>query len=156
MSDFNRVPGLIKMVPIDTIKPSAVNRNIHPPEQIDRFVKILKEVGWRQPVIVSNRSGFLVAGHGRLLAATRLGLKEIPVMYQDFESEDEEYIFAASDNAIAAWAELDLAGINMDIPNLGPFDIDLLGIKDFSVDMSEIKDPKEKKKKVCPACAHEF
>lgn len=55
-------------------------------------------------------------------------------MYQEFESEEQEYAFVQSDNAVASWAELDLAGINADIGDLGPdFDVDLLGLKDFNI-----------------------
>ena len=60
------------------------------------------------------------------------------MVYQDFESDEVEYAFIQSDNAIASWSELDLAGINVDLADLGPdFDIDLLGIKDFKLDLNE-------------------
>jgi hypothetical protein len=60
-----------------------------------------------------------------------------PVVYQDFEDDDQEWLFVQSDNAIANWAELDLKGINADLSELGPFDIDLIGIKDFVVEPAE-------------------
>lgn len=84
-----------------------------------------------------------------------IGAKEAAVDFQDFESEDAEYTFSVSDNAAKDWSELDTAGINADLADLGPFDIDLLGIKDFHVDVSEmpeIETPKEKEEKKCPAC----
>ena len=62
----------------------------------------------------------------------------MPVVFQDFENDMAEYAFLQADNAIALWAELDLSGINADIPDFDPdFDIDLLGIKNFTVDISE-------------------
>ncbi|NDD53270.1 site-specific DNA-methyltransferase [bacterium] len=62
----------------------------------------------------------------------------MPVVYQDFDSEEAEYAFIQADNAIALWAELDLSGINADIADLGPdFDIDLLGIKNFEIDVAD-------------------
>ena len=65
-------------------------------------------------------------------------MKEFPVVYQDFENEEAEYAFLQADNAIALWAELDFSGINSDIADLGPdFDIDMLGIKNFTIDVSE-------------------
>lgn len=128
----------IKIVPLKDIKLNPKNRNKHPKEQIERLAQIIDYQGFRAPLIVSNRTGLIVAGHGRYEAAKLLKLKEVPVMYQDFESEEQEYAAQVSDNAIASWAELDLSGINADLPELGPdFDLDLLGIKDFTLDLSE-------------------
>jgi DNA modification methylase len=128
----------IKLIAISEIKENPKNRNTHPKEQIERLTEIIRHQGFRQPVVVSNRTGLMVAGHGRLLAAKELRLSEVPVMYQDFESEEQEYAFGVSDNAIAAWAELDLSGINFDVPELGPdFDLDMLGIKDFVLEPAE-------------------
>jgi hypothetical protein len=98
--------------------------------------------GIRHPVVVSKRTGCIVAGHGRKLAAIRAGVEKMPVVYQDFESEESEYSFIQSDNAIAAWSELDLAAINADLPDLGPdFDINMLGIEDFTLDPAEAEFP---------------
>jgi len=112
------------------------NRNKHSKEQIERLAKLYEYHGIRHPVIVSKRSGYIVAGHGRKAAAHDLGMKEFPVVYQDFDSDEAEYAFIQADNAIALWAELDLSGINSDLPELGPdFDIDMLGIKNFNIDL---------------------
>lgn len=127
----------IKMVPVSEIVPNPKNPNIHTPEQIERLVKLINFQGFRNPLIVSKRSGFLVAGHGRLEAAVKAGLETVPVIYQDFDNEAMEYAYVVSDNAVAEWATLDLASINAELPDLGPFDIDLLGIKDFTLDISE-------------------
>lgn len=88
----------------------------------------------------------------------------MPVVYQDFDSTEAEYAFIQADNAIALWAELDLAGINADIGDLGPdFDINMLGIQDFTLDPDfEPGDEADqgkldtKKMKTCPECGHEF
>lgn len=128
----------IEWIEIDKLRPHPKNRNQHSEEQIKRLSELIQYQGWRVPIIVSKRSGFIVAGHGRLSAAKQLNQTRVPVHYQDFESEEQEYAFLTSDNAIAAWSELDLAAINVDIQELGPdFDIDLLGIRNFVVDMSE-------------------
>ena len=121
----------VRLVPISELRPSPKNRNKHSDEQIERLKQIIQYQGFRNPIIVSNRSGYMVAGHGRLLAAAKLGMSEVPVIYQDFDNEEQEYASGVSDNAIASWAELDLSGIHLDLPDMAPFDIDLLGIKDF-------------------------
>lgn len=157
---------LIEILKIEEIKPSPKNRNKHSKEQIERLAKIIQYQGFRIPLVISNRSGFLVAGNGRLEAAKLLGFKELPVTFQDFENEDQEYAAQVSDNAIAIWAELDFSGINLDLQNLGPdFDLDLLGLKDFSLDFSEklILDETDREKdesKVteheCPRCKYKW
>lgn len=128
----------VTMVDTLSVLPNPKNRNDHPQDQILRLCEIIKYQGFRIPLIISNRSGMLVSGHGRLLAAKFLGLKQVPVLYQDFESEDQEYAAGISDNSIASWSELDLKSINTEITALGPdFNIDLLGIKDFVVEPSD-------------------
>ena len=121
----------ITLVKTDSIVPNERNRNRHDENQINQLCKIIKYQGFRIPLIVSNLSGKLVSGHGRLLAAKQLGLQEVPVIYQDFEDAEQEFLAGVSDNAIASQAELDLPSIHVDIQEMGPFDLDLLGVKDF-------------------------
>jgi len=126
------------LVKVKDLKPHPKNHNIHPKEQIERLAKILDYQGWRYPIKVSKRSGFITSGHGRLEAAKLLKLKEVPVSFQDYTDEAQEYADLTADNAIASWSELDLSGINADITNLGPdFDLDLLGIQGFEVDVAD-------------------
>ncbi len=128
----------IEWVDIDQLIPNSKNRNIHSDEQIDRLAKIIKYQGWRFP-IVADKENVIWAGHGRLMAAKKIGETKVPVSYQDFTSEEQAYAFLISDNSIASWAELDLSGINGDIPDLGPdFDIDLLGIKNFILEPADL------------------
>lgn len=120
------------------LKNHPKNRNKHGQDQIERLSELYKYHGVRHPIIISRLSNCVVAGHGRKLAAIRAGIKSFPVVYQDFNSSEAEYAFIQSDNAISSWSELDLAGINEDLADLGPdFNIDMLGIQDFTLDMAE-------------------
>lgn len=141
------------------------NRNKHGQDQIERLAELYRYQGVRHPIIVSKLSGYIVAGHGRKLAAIRAGIDQMPVVYQDFESDDQEYAFIQSDNAIALWADLDLSGINADLESLGPdFNIDMLGIHNFTLDLAEksfdpsLDDDKteEKSAKTCPHCGEKL
>ena len=121
-----------------SLKDHPKNRNKHSVAQVERLAALYKYHEIRHPIIVSKLSGYIVAGHGRKMAAIKAGLKEFPVVYQDFDSLEAEYAFMQSDNAIALWAETDLAGINQDMLDLGPdFDINMLGIKNFEIDVSD-------------------
>lgn len=131
-----------QLVPVKELKAHPKNRNEHPKDQLERLAKILEYQGWRYPIKVSKLSGFITSGHGRLAAAKLLKLKEVPVSFQDYADEAQEYADLQADNAIASWSELDLSAINADIGDLGPdFDIDLLGIKDFVIEPAEKLEP---------------
>lgn len=151
----------VKWVSIYELTPSPKNPNKHSPEQIERLAKILKYQGFRSPIVVSNQTGHIVVGHGRLEAAKLNEWSKVPVSYQDFEDWDQEYAHMVADNAVADWADLDLSSINAELENIGPLDIDLLGIKDFEVEPldrfeepDEKSDPKDKEAnlKTCPNC----
>lgn len=126
------------LIDVAILKPHPKNRNKHPKEQIERLAKILEYQGFRYPIKVSKQSGFVTSGHGRIAAAKINGWKQVPVNYQDYNDETQEYADLTADNSIASWAELDLSFINTDIGDLGPdFDIDLLGIKDFVIEPAD-------------------
>lgn len=127
-----------KMVHISEFKPHPCNPNKHTDQQIERLAKILIYQGIRSPVVISNQSGFCVKGHGTAKAILKNGWTQIPVVYQDFENDEVEYAYMTSDNAIADWAELDFSMVNAQIPDFDPqFDLDMLGIRDFTLDPSE-------------------
>lgn len=125
------------------------NPNKHPDKQIAMLAKIIDYLGQRSPIVVSNRSKFLIKGHGRLEAIQKLGWEKVAVDYQDYESEAQEFQDMIADNKIAELAEHDDAFMMDGIKDLKLVDIDfeLLGIDDFrfaSLD-EEIDDDDEKK-----------
>jgi hypothetical protein len=127
------------MIPLSELKSHPKNRNKHPDSQVERLAKILQYQGFRYPVKVSKQSGFITTGHGRVLAAELCGFTHVPVSFQDYDDEAQEYADVQADNAIASWAELDLSGINTDLPDLGPdFDIDMLGIENFNLEVPSL------------------
>lgn len=124
--------------------PHPKNPHKHTPEQIDRLAKIIDFQGQRSPITVSSKSGFIVAGHGRLQAMQKLGWEKVAVDYQDFPDEAAEYAHIVADNAIGkdGWAELDLSQINVDFLDMGPdLDLDMLGLKDFVVEPLDKLEP---------------
>jgi DNA modification methylase len=130
----------IVMVDVDSIIPNPKNANRHSIEQIKRLEKLIKYQGFRNPMIVSNRTGFLIVGHGRLEAAKNLGMDKVPVIYQDFKDEAQEYAYLISDNEIARWAELDKHSVYTELKDLELDDIELLGLEDFEIpDIEELE-----------------
>ncbi len=125
------------MVGVEKIIPNPRNPNQHPEAQISLLARIIEAQGWRAPITVSNRSGFIVRGHGRLAAALRLGLTECPVDFQDYASEAEEWADLIADNRLAELAVMDegaLAGLLDELSQAEGFDPTLSG---FSADLIE-------------------
>ena len=118
-----------EIVPIGQLRPNPKNPNKHPQEQIEKLGKIIRGNGWRNAITISTRSGLIVKGHGRLLSAELEELKEVPVEYQNYESEEAELADLTADNRIAELAEIDskmLADVFADI-DTGAIDFELSG-----------------------------
>ena len=131
-----------KMVDINSLVANPRNPNKHPSKQIEMLAKIIKHQGQRSPVVVSNRSGFIVKGHGRLEAMLALEWTQIAVDYQDYDSEAQEFQDMVADNKIAELAEHDdsfmIEGIH-DL-ELDDSDFQLLGMDDFELPFDEDKE----------------
>jgi len=163
---FHMKPEMIIRCRYDELVPTSEllkrvhprNPNEHPADQIKRLAMIMKDQGVRHPIVISKRSATITKGHGRLAAAIENMWTEFPVEYQDYDDEDQEYRDVVADNAIASWSELNLAKINAEIPTLGPFDIKLLGLKDFELEVADIPEKKKEEKKSieCPECHCKF
>lgn len=96
-----------ELLSTEILKEHPKNPNKHPERQIKLLADIIHKQGWRAPITVSNQSGFIVRGHGRLQAARLLGLEVVPVDYQDYENVDAEIADLIADNKIAEFSELD-------------------------------------------------
>ena len=83
------------------------NPNQHPKDQIELLAHIIQSQGWRAPITVSNQSGFVVRGHGRLAAALYFGAEEVPVDYQNYANEAEEWADLIADNRLAELSDID-------------------------------------------------
>lgn len=115
-----------EIVNIMKVVPNPKNPNMHPERQIEILSQVIKAQGWRKPITVSKRSGFVVSGHGRLQAAILLKLSEVPVDYQDYATEAEEYADLVADNRIAELSDVN-EDLLIDILNeINDTDIDVL------------------------------
>ena len=157
----------IELVSVDALIPHPKNMHNHPPEQIERLCKLIEYQGFRTPLTVQRGTNLIVTGHGRLMAAKKLGMEKVPVTYQEFDDDAQIYAHIVADNAIGkdTWATLDLSQINLDIQDLGPdLDIDMLGLKSFKVDPIENLDLNQEPRVdeikttmvTCPECSHRF
>ncbi len=95
---------------------------------MELLARVIQAQGWRQPVKVSNRSGYIVSGHGRYEAALLIGCP-VPVDFQDYATDADELADLLADNRIAEMAEMDNAMLRELFVDLreSDFDIDLSG-----------------------------
>jgi hypothetical protein len=96
-----------EIVNADDIVRQPRNPNTHPKEQLRLVGKAIRRFGWRHSLIISNQSGLLVVGEGRLDAIIGEGLKQVPIVRQNFESPSEEWAFVVADNQLPELSELD-------------------------------------------------
>lgn len=133
---------------LDKFVENPKNDNDHKKEHAELLAKFMSVRGVRHPIIVSKRSGFIVAGHLRLMAAHILGLEEYPVDLQDFENEADEYAFLSGDNNIARYAEFNeskflsnLEELNLDLETI---DYQEFGFLDFDfLKLDKIEEEKD-------------
>src|SRR5919109_2034870 len=93
----------IELWPIEKLRPYERNPRTHSEAQVDQIAASMVEFGWTNPVLVDEQGGIL-AGHGRLLAARKLGLPEVPVIRFEHLSEAQKRAYILADNQIALQA----------------------------------------------------
>lgn len=120
----------VKRRRIAELLPYARNARTHSASQLDQIAASMREWGWTNPVLV-DEAGMIIAGHGRVEAARKLGLEEAPVMVASGWSEAKKRGYVIADNKLAlnaGWDEELLAGELSDLRELA-FDLDLVGFE---------------------------
>jgi hypothetical protein len=118
----------IELWPIDRLRPYERNPRTHSEGQVDQIAASIVEFGWTNPILVDESAGIL-AGHGRLLAARKLGLADVPVIRFEHLSEAQKRAYILADNQIALQAGWDDALLAEELAWLPDecFDLDLIG-----------------------------
>ena len=118
----------IELWPIDKLRPYERNPRTHSEAQVDQIAASMVEFGWTNPILIDENAGIL-AGHGRLLAAGKLGLAEVPVIRFEHLSEAQKRAYILADNQIALQAGWDDALLAEELAWLRDerFDLDLIG-----------------------------
>ncbi|CAK0742145.1 ParB family transcriptional regulator, chromosome partitioning protein [uncultured Gammaproteobacteria bacterium] len=114
----------IETRPLDRLIPYARNARIHSDEQVAQIAASLAEFGFNNPCLVDEQ-GVLIAGHGRVLAARRLGLETVPVIVLAHLSEAQKKAFRIADNKLALNAGWDEELLRLEMAELQALDFDL-------------------------------
>lgn len=122
-----------KILRVESLKPYGRNARTHPDSQIDQIVESIVKFGFRNPLLI-DENGCVIAGHGRLTAASRLQLKQVPVIRITGLSDAKKRALRLADNKIAANAGWDLQSLALELSDLSKLELDFdLAITGFEV-----------------------
>ena len=115
----------IEYVPIDSIKPYKRNAKLHPDEQIEQICNSIKETGFNDPIGIWKNE--VCEGHGRLLAAKKLGMKEVPIIRLDDLTDEQRRAYMLAHNKLTMNSGFDIALLDMELAEIETIDMQLLG-----------------------------
>jgi len=112
--------------------PYANNVRTHTDLQIDQLANAITEWGWTVPVIVDEENN-IIAGHGRIMAAGKLEIDEVPVIVAEGWSEEQKRAYLIADNRIAEMAAWDMGNLMSEAQYLmdNNFNLDLTGLDEI-------------------------
>ena len=113
---------------VDSLIPYIKNSRTHSDEQVAQIAASIKEFGWTNPILVDGTNG-IIAGHGRLLAARKLGYKDVPTIELSELTETQKKAYIIADNRLALNAGWDNEMLALELGEIGDlgFDLDLTG-----------------------------
>jgi len=158
----------IEQIPLKKLIPYARNSRTHSDIQVSQIAASIREFGFTNPVLITENYDIL-AGHGRVLAAKKLGLDDVPCIKVDYLNEFQRRAYIIADNQLAlnsGW-DFDMLSVEIDELNDVKFDVSLLaftneqlaemiGSPEEPVDNGLKADEKDRETCICPKCNFEF
>jgi DNA modification methylase len=125
----------ITEVAVEALIPYAKNSRTHDDAQVAQIAASIKEFGWTNPILVDGDKG-IIAGHGRLMAARKLGLTKVPVIELKDMTEAQKKAYVIADNKLAMNAGWDMDFLKLELQELedAEFDLSLTGFDDKELD----------------------
>ena len=158
-----------KTVLVSDLIPYARNSRTHSDVQVNKIASSIKEFGFLNPVLIDKDNG-IIAGHGRVMAAQKLGLKEVPVLQIGHLSETQKRAYIIADNRLALDAGWDEEMLRVEFAELADdgFNLELTGfelgeITNINLDGESLTNDDDFKEVdieqmecICPKCGFEF
>ena len=114
----------IEQLKVGDLIPYVNNSRTHSDEQVMQVASSIKEFGFTNPILIDDDGG-IIAGHGRLMAAKKLGLDEVPCIRLGHLSEAQRKAYVIADNQLALNSGWDLDSLKIELEELDNFDFDL-------------------------------
>lgn len=156
---------------VEALIPYINNSRTHSEEQVAQIAASIKEFGWTNPILIDHERS-IIAGHGRLLAARKLGMNTVPVIILDYLSKAQQKALIIADNKLGLNAGWDMEILQAELRTLDDesFNLSLLGFDETELgnlildvnfeagtedDQGKL-DQLDPKMVICPNCQHEF
>jgi DNA modification methylase len=125
----------IEVWPLERLVPYARNPRTHSEQQVAQIAASIMEFGFNNPILVDSQAG-VIAGHGRLLAARKLGMASVPVIVLDHLDENQRRAYLVADNRLSELAGWDPELLALELKELSEagFDATLAGFDDKEID----------------------
>ena len=130
-----------EMVSIDGLKPYENNARTHSEEQVKKIVRSIEEFGFINPVLIDGDFG-IIAGHGRVMAAKKMGMTEVPCLFVEDLTEAQKRAYIIADNKLALDAGWDEEMLHLELAELADMDFDIT-LTGFELDDLEDDEPQE-------------
>lgn len=125
----------VVQVELEKLIPHARNARTHSDEQVAQVAASIREFGFTNPVLIDEENG-IIAGHGRVLAARKLGLEKVPTIKLTGLSDVQKRAYILADNRLAEHAGWDeeLLALELEELELHDFDLELVGFSSEEID----------------------
>ncbi|MBY0548702.1 MAG: ParB/Srx family N-terminal domain-containing protein [Candidatus Obscuribacterales bacterium] len=151
-----KLPKKITLVSIEKLIPYVRNARTHSDSQVAQLAASMKEYGWTNPILLDETGG-IIAGHGRVMAARKLELTEVPAIVLEGLTDVQKRALILADNQLALTSGWDInllklelqglkdSGYNLDLLGFSPADVDdYLNFDPTGLDDPESEPPEEK------------
>ena len=159
----------IEMVPVGELCEYEGNAKLHPASHVEQIAASIEEFNFADPLACwhdDDGNAVIVEGHGRLLAAKKLGIEELPVIFLDYLSDEQRRAYTLVHNQLTMNTGFDFATLQSELADIVDIDMEQFDFVDFNeVDIDELfeeadepDEEREGKKReiVCPHCGKSF
>ena len=151
----------IEMIPVESLTPYEKNARRHQGKDVDAIADSIKAFGFNDPVGVWGKNNIVVEGHGRLMAAEQIRMKEVPCIRLDELTDTQRRAYALAHNKTAELSGWDFNALENELEKIADIDMTPFGFSDAEeVDIDALFDEEEHEKKPkkiqCPECGEWF
>lgn len=129
----------IESIPVDQLIPYAGNARKHDDKNVSDIAGSIAEYGFNDPIAINEKDNVIIEGHGRLLAAKKLGMKEVPVIKLGHMTEAQLKAYTLVHNRMAEKSEWNLDILSLELSRLEELDVDIEVIGFADQDIKDLK-----------------
>ena len=112
-------------VSLSLLKPYKRNAKIHGEAQIEKLMNSINEFGFLSPCLIERNTFNIIAGHGRVEAAKRLGMEKVPCVFVEDITEEQRRAYILADNRLTELGEWDMDMVQFELKELDAMDFDI-------------------------------